>query len=211
MKKLFLILLACIFSTSLCAQIESEFPYSKLLKSSESVLKEAQFKRDENRNQWVLEKANGLQTTANVLSALAGTSADIKPHIDDYQIIIQGAEEGVALVQVKFYNDATYHELLTFISDRCENILETNSGKLNKIQCTYQDYKIELNCFTQHISATTTRTNAAAKTLDESYNIYHYIIFTGKEPASAWHSKQKAKAAKRDAKSKKKRSVAELM
>lgn len=209
MKKLVFFLSFCFISAAVCGQ--SEFPYSKMLHMSDAELKDANFKRDANRNQWVLQKSNGLQATANVLSALAGTSADIKPDVNDYQIIIQGAEEGVALVQVRFYNDATYHDLLTFVNDRCENVLETNSGKLSKIQCEYGGYRIELNRYTQQISTTTARTSALTKTMDDSYNIYHYIIFTGKEASSAWHSKQKAKAAKRDAKDKKKRSVAELM
>lgn len=190
---------------------QNEFPYSKMLNFNETQLRDAKFKRDANRNQWVLEKSNGLQVTANVLSVLAGTSADSRPDINDYQIIIQGAEDGVALVQVRFYNDATYHELLTFVNDHCENILETNSGKLDKIQCNYDGYRIELTRYLQQISSTTTKTSAYTKTMDQSYNIYHYIIYTGREPASAWHSKQKAKSAKRDAKDKKKRSVAELM
>lgn len=209
MKKLLILVSFCFSMVSLNAQ--NEFPYSKMLNFNETQLRDAKFKRDANRNQWVLEKSNGLQVTANVLSVLAGTSADSRPDINDYQIIIQGAEDGVALVQVRFYNDATYHELLTFVNDHCENILETNSGKLDKIQCNYDGYRIELTRYLQQISSTTTKTSAYTKTMDQSYNIYHYIIYTGREPASAWHSKQKAKSAKRDAKDKKKRSVAELM
>lgn len=209
MKKLLIFVSFCLSMVSLNAQ--NEFPYSKMLNFNETQLRDAKFKRDANRNQWVLEKSNGLQVTANVLSVLAGTSADSRPDINDYQIIIQGAEDGVALVQVRFYNDATYHELLTFVNDHCENILETNSGKLDKIQCNYDGYRIELTRYLQQISSTTTKTSAYTKTMDQSYNIYHYIIYTGREPASAWHSKQKAKSAKRDAKDKKKRSVAELM
>lgn len=54
------------------------------------------------------------------------------------------------------------------------------------------------------ISTTTGRTGALAKSIDTSYNVYTYNIYTGIPPFSKWHSKQAEKQAKKEAKNKKK-------
>lgn len=209
MKKFFLSGLFMCFSLSLLAQ--SEFPYSKMLSMTQEELKEAKFKYDHEWNQYVLRKSNGLKVAENVLNALSGTTADIKPHEDDYTVVIQYGDEGIAKVIVKFYKDATYHDLMTFARDNGVDILETNSGKLNKLQYNYGGYSFELNMQANIIQTTTTNTSALAKTKDESYNTYTYIIYTGKEPNSPGLRKEMEKQEKRDQKGRKKQSISDLM
>lgn len=193
------------------ASAQTEFPYSKMLRMSSSELLEANFKYDKNKNQYVLTRSQGLQKTANILNAINGATADIRPHSSDYKVIIQNGESGVAFVSVIFYSDDTFHELLTFANDHGNNLLETNSGKLNKLQFNYSDYAILLEMNRIGVTAVTTNTRAAAKALDESYNEYTYSIITGIQPSSKWHTKNAGKQEKRDDKGKKKSNVADLM
>ena len=208
MKKLLMIL--CL-ALPLAGFAQAEFPYSKMLNMTSEQLRDAKFKYDDDRNQDVLRKSNGLQATSNVLSALNGTTADIRPDVNDYQVVIQYGDEGIAFVEVTFYKDDTYHELLTFANDRGTDLLETNSGKLDKVQFNFDQYSFVLSSETQEIKTTTGRTMAAAKTKDESYNVYRYVILTGKPASSPWLTKQAAKQEKRDAKGRKKQSVSDLM
>ena len=210
MKKILLSLV--MLSVSLSGFAQQDFPYSKVMRMSTDELKEAKFKYDDERNQFVLRKANGLQGTVNVLSALGGTTADIRPHVDDYQITVQYGVEGVSSVTVVFHNDDTYHELVTFAADKGENLLETDSGKKHKVQFNFDGLAFELDRDVVGVTATTGQTNTAlVKTRDESYNVYTYSVSTGIAPDSAWHRKQAAKQQKRDSRGAKKRTAAELM
>lgn len=209
MKK---ILLVVFVSLSSMVFAQAEFPYSKILRMSDDELKEAKFKYDSYRNQYVLNKSNGLQGALNVLSAINGTAADIKPHEDDYQITLQYGDDGVSSLTVIFYKDDTYHELVTFIADNGENLLETNSNTINKIQFNYDGLSFELNMRVVGITATTGLTNSAlVKTRDESYNVYTYSIFTGIEPQSEFIQSEVKKQEKRDKRGAKKRTASELM
>lgn len=190
--------------------MNAQLPYSKLLGLTEDELTEGHFKYDKNRNQYVLKKSNGLNNTLNVLNAMNGTTADIKPHPDDYYIVLQNGENAVSSLTVVFYKDETFHEIQTWLADNNVEVLETNSGKLVMQKFNYDDYSIELNIEKRGITSTTGRTNALAKSIDESYNVYAYTIYTGVPPFSKWHQKELAKKAKNEAKGKKK-SLDDLM
>ncbi len=190
---------------------QAEFPYSKLLSMTTEQLRAEKFKYDKDRNQDVLRKSNGWQMTANVLSALGGASGDIRPAENDYEVVIQYGEEGIAYVEVIFFKDATYHDLLTFAHDQGQDLLETNSGKLDKIQFQYAGYAFELTRQLHEVKTTTDQTSAKAKTFDESYNLYRYIIRTGRPASSDWLTRQALKQEKRDAKGKKKQDVSSFM
>lgn len=201
MKKILLSLFV-FFSTSL--GINAELPYSKLLGLSQDGLKEGHFKYDKNKNQHVLRKSNGLNNTINALSAVSGTTADIKPHPDDYYIVLQNGENSVSSLTVTFFKDETFHEIQTWLADNNIEVLETNSGKLTIQKFNYDSYSIVLNIEKKSITSTTAKTSALTKSIDESYNVYTYTIYTGVPPFSKWHQKESAKKAKNDAKGKKK-------
>ena len=211
MRKLVLI------SLTFCATIfvyAQELPYSKYLNFSKSEFKENRFKYDDETNTWSLRKTNGLHTTLNVLAIIADAYEEVRPSRKDYSILVQlGKESKASYVKVLYYSDETYHKLLTFMKDCCNNLVETSSGKLIKHQAFYNDYALELNMEQHIISRTSARTAdpKAVKNVDESYNEYEFIIRTDVEPWSEYLVKQAAKKAKRDAKGKKKQSVDELM
>ena len=189
-------------------------PYSKYLNFSKKEFKENKFKYDDDTNTWALSKRSGLNTTLNVLAILADASEDIRPAKGDYAIVVQmGKENKASYVKVKFYNDETYHKLLTFLKDNGKDFVETSSGKIVKQQAFCGEYAIELNMKQNIISRTSARTfdYKALKNVDESYNEYHFTIQTGVEPWSEYLDKKAAKKAKRDAKKKKKQNVDELM
>lgn len=126
----------------------------------------------------------------NVLSAIGGQSADIKPHPDDYIIVMQKGKNAVSSLTVIFYKNETFHEIQTWLADNNIDVLETNSGKLTMQKFNYEDYSIELDIEKIGVSTTTGNTAALAKSIDESYNIYTYTIYTGIPPYSKWHEKQ---------------------
>lgn len=209
MKKILSFLFVII---NLAAYAQNDFPYGKMLKMSNDELIAAKFKYDKTRNQYVLTKTNGLNATSNVLSALNGTTADIRPHNNDYKVIIQRGVSDVSSIDVIFYDDETYHKIVTFANDKGKDVLSTSSGKLNKMQFNYENYAFVLSLNIQEIKATTGRTNSAlVKTKDESYNIYTFTILTGVEPASEWHTKEALKNKKREEKGRKKQSASDLM
>ena len=201
MKKILTILLLAFIAAG---SINAQLPYSKLLGLSEEGLKEGHIKYDKNKNQYILKKSNGLNNTMNVLSAIGGQSADIKPHPDDYIIVMQKGKNAVSSLTVIFYKNETFHEIQTWLADNNIDVLETNSGKLTMQKFNYEDYSIELDIEKIGVSTTTGNTAALAKSIDESYNIYTYTIYTGIPPYSKWHEKQANKKAKRDEKGKKK-------
>ena len=211
MKQILLLLFAWCMVLGVHAQ---DVPYSKYLHYNKTEFKENKFKYDAETNTWTLRKINGLNTTLNVLAIIADASEDIRPDTNDYSIWVQmGKENKASYVKVRFYNDETFHKLLTFLKDNGRDYLETSSGKHTKYQAFHGDYAIELNIEQHIITRTSSRTidYKAVKSVDESYNEYHFIIQTDVEPWSEYLDKQAAKKAKRDAKNKKKQSVDELM
>lgn len=211
MKKIILICLAICAALSLQAQ---DLPYSKYLNYEKDDFKNAKFKYTKKTNTWALHKVSGLNIAFNVLALIADAAEEVRPDVDDYTILVQmGKDEQAAYVRVIFYNDQTYHTLLTFMKSNCADIIETSSGRLVKHQSSYDGYAIELNMDQQIISRTSARTAdpLAVKNVDESYNEYEFIITTDVEPWSEYFEKQAAKQAKRDAKGKKKQSVNDLM
>ena len=211
MKKFVLFCLTLCIALSTYAQ---DLPYSKYLNYSKAEFKENGFKYDENTNTWSLRKSNGWNTALNVLAIIVDAHEDVRPARNDYSIVVQmGKEDVAAYIKVVYYNDETYHKLLTFMKDNGNNLVETSSGKLTKHQAFHGNYSVELNMEQRIISRTSARTadHKAVKNVDESYNKYEFIIYTDAEPWSKHIEKQAAKKAKRDEKKKKKQSVDELM
>ena len=211
MKKFVLFCLTLCIALSTYAQ---DLPYSKYLNYSKAEFKENGFKYDENTNTWSLRKSNGWNTALNVLAIIVDAHEDVRLARNDYSIVVQmGKEDVAAYIKVVYYNDETYHKLLTFMKDNGNNLVETSSGKLTKHQAFHGNYSVELNMEQRIISRTSARTadHKAVKNVDESYNKYEFIIYTDAEPWSKHIEKQAAKKAKRDAKGKKKQSVDELM
>lgn len=209
MKRFILLALMVVCATAISAQ---ELPYGKILNYSTTDFAQGKYKFNEDYNSWHLGKHNGLQATANVLSALAGTSPDIRPNMKDYDITVQLSREGrIAFVKVVFYNEETHHKLLTFVADHGVNVLETKSGHTTKIQFEAAGYALSLEQINHNSQAVRTNTYHAAKVLDDSYSTFIYTIYTDEEPWSKEIERQQRKAAKRDAKGKKKRDVSDLM
>ena len=211
MKKIMMFCFALFACVALQAQ---ELPYSKYLNFNNEQFKEYNFKYDDYTNIWSLRKSNGLNTTLNILAIIADASEEVRPAKNDYSIIVQmGKDNQKSYVKVIFYNDETYHKLLTFMKDNGKDMIETSSGKLVKQQAFYNDYSIELDMEQHFISRTSARTadRKTVKNVDESYNKYEFTIWTSVEPWSEEIEKQAAKQAKRDAKGKKKQSVNDLM
>lgn len=211
MKKFVLFCLALCATFAVHAQ---DLPYAKYLNFGKGEFKENKFKYDEETNCWSLRKTSGLNTALNVLAIIADAEEEIRPHRNDYSIVVQfGKEDKASYVKVVCYSDETYHKLLTFMKDHGKDVVETSSGKIVKHQAFYGDYSLELNMEQHIISRTSARTadRKTVKNVDESYNKYEFLIKTDVEPWSEYLEKKAAKKAKRDAKGKKKQSVDELM
>ena len=195
MKKLALLCLALCAVLTVNAQ---NLPYSKTLTFSKKQFKENRFKYDGYTNTWTLRQTNGLRATVNVLVVIADSQEDIRPSQQDYTILVQMDEgDNPAFVKVIFYNDDTYHKLLTFVKDNGRDMVETSSGKLIKQQAFYGDYALELNMDQHIISRTSARTAyfKTVKNVDESYNEYQFIINTSVEPWSEYLNEKAAKRA----------------
>lgn len=211
MKKFLLLIFILCTAFALHAQ---DIPYSKYLGFGKNEFKENKFKYDDETNTWSLSKSSGLRTTLNVLAILVDASEDIRPAKNDYSILVQlGKEEKASYVKVIFYNDETYHKLLTYIKDNGQDIVDTSSGKLVKYQAFCDGYSLELDMEQRNISRTSARTAdyKTVKNVDESYNKYTFIIGTDVEPWSEYLERKATKKAKREAKGKKKKSVDEMM
>lgn len=195
LKKTFLLVAAGIL---IAGTIRAQLPYVKMLDLSKSELKEKKFKYDSERNQYRMSKRNKTNQTMNILNALGGTEADMKPHQEDYDMVIQkGANAKTAYFSVLFYNDDTYHKLATWIAENNIEPIVTSSGKLTIEKFNYDDYAVELITEKVIISSTTGRTNKLAQSTDESYNIYTYSIYTDVKPDSKWHQEEAMKKAKK--------------
>ncbi len=203
--------------------IENRIPYGKMLKMSHDELLNQHFKFNEEKNQYTLKKKNGMRVAATILGAIADNPTNYVPDVNDYQVIIQKGNEGVAYIEVVFYDTDLYHKILTFAKDNGQNQLETNTGLSDKVQFNYDKYSFSLDYSTNKQSSTQTTTrdtstrwttakeHSTSTSHDESYNIYTFTIYTGTEPSSAYITKQQEKAKKNDAKGKKKQSAADLM
>lgn len=209
MKKLFLLFTLLLGVTITYAQEneDTSFPYGKMLKMGPDELLSAKFKYNENKNQYVLTKLNGLNQTASILGALAGTPQNYVPHVDDYMVLIQGGETGYSYIQVTFYDSNVYDKVYEFATTYGQNIAETGSGNLKFF---YNDYEFELTHRMVGQSTSAAKGNTAVSK-DQSYTVYNFVINTGIPPYSNWHIKQAIKEQKRDAKGKKKQSAADLM
>jgi len=192
------ILVLFIISLSFSVNIFSQLPYSKFVDITNEELKEKKFKYDSNKNLYSMSKKNKTNQTMNVLSAIGGATADIKPHKEDYTMYVQkGADSKTAYLSIVFYDDDTYHKIATWLAENDIQPLTTNSGKLSIEKFNYENYSVELTTELVSVKTTTGRTSAAAKSFDESYNIYTYTIYTGIEPESKWHTKEAEKKAKK--------------
>ena len=211
MKQTLLLIIAWCLALAVHAQ---DVPFSKYLNFTKKEFKDNHFKYDDETNTWTLRKSSKLNNTLKVLAIIADAYEEVRPASKDYTILVQmGAENKASYVKVKFYNDETYHKVLTFLKDNGKDVVETSSGKLTKHQGFHGDYALELNMKQHNVSRTSARTAdpKALKNVDESYNEYQFIIQTDVEPWSEYLEKQAAKKAKRDAKGKKKQNVDELM
>lgn len=211
MRQFIIILLVFVMGANY--SYSQEMPYGKFLTFSKADFEQANFKYNAKTNSWVLQKRHGLQATANVLSAINGTTADIRPDSRDYCITVQmGDNELISYIDVLFYEDDTYHKIMTFVQDNGNDILETTSGNKVLNQCVYDKYDLQLQMDKVGVTATTGKTNSAlVKSVDQSYNVYHFIINTGVEATSLMISKEAAKKAKAQAKGKKASNIDDLM
>lgn len=199
-KILLLTAIACVCFGSICAQL----PYSKMLVLTNEELKEKKFKYDSNKNQYKMSKTNRTNQTMNVLSAIGGASADIKPHQEDYTIVVQkGAGDKISSLSILFYNDDTFHNIASWMAENDITPIETNSGKLTVAKFNYENFLVEMTTEVVSIKTTTSNTFAKEKSFDESYNVYTYTIYTGIEPESKWHTKEAQKKEKDRLKGKK--------
>lgn len=200
MKKTLLMSIVLIAISTLA---QAQLPYLKLLDLPKEKLIENKFKYNSNKNQYVLTKTNGLNATSNIFNALNGTTADIRPHVDDYVIVRQEGEDKVSYLSATFYKDDTYHGIETWLAENNIDVIETNSGSMVIQKFKFDNLDVEFRVERVGINATTGRTNALVKTIDESYNVYTYTIYTGVEPFSKWHEKQAKKKQKHQDKGKK--------
>ncbi len=195
--------LLIIFSVSAFAQL----PYSKMMGLSHDQLIEKNFKYDKKKNQFVLTKTDGLNSTLNVLTALSGQAATYQPSVKDYSITLQyGQADSLSSLTAVFYSDDTYNEIQTWLAENNIQAISSGSGKVSILKFTYENLDIELRsqAFIQSAGQTTASRYAAnSNSIDKSFNIYTYTIFTGIAPLSEWHSKLQAKKDKDKAKGKK--------
>ncbi len=191
MKKLLFI-----YSIFLCSALNAqEMPYAKFFNMTSNELKTNKFKYDTAKNQYTLKKIRGW----------------MKPKQDDYQIIIQNAKDNISYVEIIFYNDQTYHELVRWAKTNGENQIETTTGDLNKLSFNFGEYYIVLTNINTSFTITHKYSSTWSNGLEYSYNTYAYSIYTGKEPYSKWHQKKEKKESKHTTKNKKKSEVSEFM
>lgn len=188
----------CVFLALISVSVFAQLPYSKILDLTNDELKEKKFKFNSNRNLYSLSKKNGLNNVSNILSAVNGNSADVRPHVEDYIISLQkGADNANSSLSVVFYSDDAYHTISTWLAENNLDVIRTSSGKLTIEKFNYEGLSVELTTELVEIKTVTKNTFAAAKSVDESYNVYTYTIFTGVEPQSKWHTKEAEKRAKK--------------
>jgi hypothetical protein len=204
MKKSILIIsiaFLCVITSS------AQLPYSKMLGLSIDQLKEKGFKFDKKKNQYVLTKTDGLNVTLNVLTALSGQAATYQPSKKDYIITLQyGQLDSLSSLTVTFYSDDTYNEIQTWLAEKSIQPISSGSGKISIQKFTYDSLSIELRSeAVVQSSGTMTRSRYAtnSNSIDKSYTVYTYTIFTGIKPQSEYLTKLQQKKDANKAKGKK--------
>lgn len=189
MKKLLLLLVVVLLSSQLFAQ---DFPYSGMLKMTDAELVTAKFKYNKKHNQWMLRKTEGQHAAQEAIAPLSATDT-AQPQADDCTIVIKKGVEGVASIDVRFYNRNTCLRLLNFAKDFGENLREETSGALRQLRFEYKEYSFVLHMKTQgRTSVVKTLMERPVKVLDETFSIYDLTITTGIEPVSPYLAKQAA-------------------
>lgn len=204
MKKLLLAFNVVLISTiSVCAQL----PYSKMIGLSSQELIEKNFKFDKKKNQYVLTKTDGLNTTLNVLTALSGQAATYQPSKKDYKIILQyGQLDSLSSLTAVFYSDDTFNEIQTWLAENNIQPISSGSGKVSIQKFSYDNLFVELRSeavIQSAGTATGNRFGSNSNSIDKSYTVYTYTIFTGVEPVSEFITKAQLKKEARKAKGKK--------
>lgn len=77
----------------------------------------------------ILNKSNKTNNVSNVLSGLNGTTADIRPHVDDYRMTVQFGESSPSALNVLFYNDDQFLTLQDWLLNNEIDVREISSGK----------------------------------------------------------------------------------
>jgi len=204
MKKLLLAISVALFSV---ISISAQLPYSKMMGLSTKELIEKNFKFDKKKNQYVLTKTDGLNTTLNVLTALSGQAATYQPSKKDYKIVLQyGQLDSLSSLTVVFYSDDTFNEIQTWLAENNIKPISSGSGKVSIQKFTYNGLNVELR--TQAViqsagMATKSSYGRNSNSIDKSYTIYTYTIYTGVAPQSEFLTKAQLKKDANKAKGKK--------
>ncbi|MGL5690839.1 MAG: hypothetical protein ACRDD8_08465 [Bacteroidales bacterium] len=130
------------------------------------------------------------------------------PKSKAYEIVLQNGRDkngelGIAQVIVTFYNDKTYHKLMTYIEKNVKNKIYTSEGiteisdfEQDNYKCTLTKRRINRTYVTEGILVDDVR--------DYPYNIYEFTINTDLTPVSEYlekEQKKKEKELKRNEKS----------
>lgn len=204
MKK---VLLAITIALFLAISVNAQLPYSKMMGLSYEQLIEKNFKFDKKKNQYVLTKTDGLNTTLNVLTALSGQAATYQPSKKDYTITMQyGQLDSLASLTAVFYSDETFNEIQTWLAENNIQPISSGSGKVSIQKFTYDSLNVELR--TQAViqsagMATQSRYGGNSNSIDKSYTVYTYTIFTRVTPQSEFLTKAQLKKDANKAKGKK--------
>lgn len=204
MKKLLLAISIALFSV---ISVSAQLPYSKMMGLSTEELIEKNFKFDKKKNQYVLTKIDGLNTTLNVLTALSGQAATYQPSKKDYTIALQyGQLDSLSLLTAVFYSDDTFNEIQTWLAENNIQPISSGSGKVSIQKFTYDSLNVELR--TQAViqsagMATQSRYGGNSNSIDKSYTVYTYTIYTGVASQSEFLTKAQLKKDANKAKGKK--------
>ncbi len=185
----------------------AQLPYSKMMGLSVDQLKEKGFKFDQKKNQYVLTKTDGLNVTLNVLTALSGQASTYQPSKKDYVITLQyGQLDSLSSLTATFYSDDTYNEIQTWLAEKNIQPITSSSGKVTIQRFTYDSLKVELRSeaiLQSQGSMTRSRYSTNSNSIDKSYTVYTYTIFTGIKPQSEYLTKLQQKKDANKAKGKK--------
>ncbi len=185
----------------------AQLPYSKMIGLSYEQLIEKNFKFDKKKNQYVLTKNDGLNTTLNVLTALSGQAATYQPSNKDYKIVLQyGQNDSLSSLTALFYSDDTFNEIQTWLAENNIQSISSGSGKVSIQRFSFDSFSIELRSEAVIQSAGQTTANryaANSNSIDKSYTVYTYTIFTGVAPQSEFLTKAQLKKDANKAKGKK--------
>jgi hypothetical protein len=187
-------------------ELSTQLPYSKMLGLSTAELIEKGFKYNQKKNQYVLTKTDGLNTTLNVMNALSGSAATYAPSKKDYKIIIQYGQSGLSSLTAVFYSDDTFNEIQTWLAENNIQSVSSASGKISIQKFSYDSLQVDLRTeavIQSNGSIARTRSSTTTNSRDNSYTVYTYTIQTGILPYSEWHLKEQQKKEANKAKGKK--------